>query len=32
LALRPQVDYIGLATPGQNTNCTRVSVGFVVHF
>ena len=32
LALRPQVDYVGLATPGQQTNCTRVSVGFVVHF
>jgi opacity protein-like surface antigen len=32
LALRPQVDYIGLRTTGQNTNCTRVSVGFVVHF
>jgi hypothetical protein len=32
LALRPQVDYVGLDTPGQRTNCTRVSVGFVVHF
>ena len=32
LALRPQVDYVGLNTPGQHTNCTRVSVGFVVHF
>lgn len=32
LALRPQVDYVGLRTAGQNTNCTRVSVGFVVHF
>jgi len=32
LALRPQVDYVGLATSGSQTNCTRVSVGFVVHF
>ena len=32
MALRPQVDYIGLNTPVQRTNCTRVSVGFVVHF
>ena len=32
LALRPQLDYIGLATPGTHTNCTRASVGFVAHF
>ena len=32
LALRPQVDYIGLNTPGSHTNCTRVSAGLVVHF
>ena len=32
LALRPQLDYVGLNTPGSHTNCTRVSVGFVVHF
>jgi hypothetical protein len=32
LALRPQVDYVGLDTPGSRTNCTRISVGFVVHF
>jgi outer membrane protein with beta-barrel domain len=32
LALRPQLDYVGLHTSGQNTNCTRVSVAFVVHF
>ena len=32
LALRPQVDYIGLNTSGSRTNCTRVSAGFVVHF
>jgi len=31
LALRPQLDYVGLNTPGGQTNCTRVSVGFVVH-
>lgn len=32
LALRPQVDYVGLNTNGGHTNCARVSVGFVVHF
>jgi opacity protein-like surface antigen len=32
LALRPQLDYVGLHNGGGNTNCTRVSVGFVVHF
>jgi len=32
LALRPQVDYVGLNTPGSHTNCTRVSAGLVVHF
>jgi len=32
LALRPQLDYIGLNTPGSHTNCTRVSIGFVAHF
>jgi hypothetical protein len=32
LALRPQLDYIGLDTPGSHTNCMRLSVGFVVHF
>ena len=32
LALRPQLDYVGLRNSGQTTNCTRVSVGFVVHF
>jgi opacity protein-like surface antigen len=31
LALRPQIDYVGLNTPGGHTNCTRISVGFVVH-
>jgi len=32
LALRPQVDYVGLNTTGSKTNCTRVSLSFVVHF
>lgn len=32
LAFRPQVDYIGLNTPGSHTNCTRISAGLVVHF
>jgi hypothetical protein len=32
LAFRPQVDYVGLNTPGSHANCTRVSAGFVVHF
>ena len=32
LAFRPQVDYVGLDTPGSRTNCTRISAGFVVHF
>jgi opacity protein-like surface antigen len=31
LALRPQLDYVGLNTAGQHTNCTRVSVSFVIH-
>jgi opacity protein-like surface antigen len=32
LALRPQLDYVGLHNAGFTTNCTRVSLGFVVHF
>src|SRR5262249_40232035 len=32
LAFRPQVDYVGLDTPGGHTNCTRVSAGVVIHF
>jgi hypothetical protein len=32
LALRPQLDYVGLRNSGQTANCTRLSVGFVVHF
>jgi len=31
-ALRPQLDYVGLPNSGQTTNCTRLSLGFVVHF
>lgn len=32
LALRPQLDYVGLRNSGNTANCTRVSLGFVVHF
>lgn len=32
LALRPQVDYIGIRESGQTVNCTRVSAAVVVHF
>ncbi len=32
LALRPQVDYIGLRENGATTNCTRASLGFVIRF
>lgn len=32
LALRPQVDYVGLHNSGQTANCTRISAGLVVHF
>jgi Outer membrane protein beta-barrel domain len=32
LALRPQVEYVGVRAAGTTTNCARVSVGFVVHF
>jgi len=32
LALRPQLDYVGLRNSGQTVNCTRLSLGFVVHF
>jgi hypothetical protein len=32
LALRPQLDYVGLRNSGQTANCTRLSLGFVVHF
>lgn len=32
LALRPQVDYIGIRDSGQTVNCTRVSVALAVHF
>lgn len=32
LALRPQVDYVGIRESGQTVNCTRVSVGVAIHF
>ncbi len=32
LALRPQIDYVGLHNSGGTVNCTRVSVSAVVHF
>jgi opacity protein-like surface antigen len=32
LALRPQLDYVGLRNAGGTTNCTRVSLSAVVHF
>jgi hypothetical protein len=32
LALRPQVDYVGMRNSGVTVNSTRLSVGFVVHF
>jgi opacity protein-like surface antigen len=32
LALRPQLDYVGLHNAGNTTNCTRVSISAVVHF
>lgn len=32
LAIRPQLDYVGLHNSGNTANCTRVSVSAVVHF
>jgi opacity protein-like surface antigen len=32
LALRPQLDYVGLRNSGVTSNCTRMSLAFVVHF
>jgi hypothetical protein len=32
LALRPQLDYVGLRNSGGTANCTRVSLSAVVHF
>jgi len=32
LALRPQLDYVGLHNSGGTTNCTRLSFSAVVHF
>ena len=32
LALRPQLDYVGLRNSGATANCTRASLSFVIHF
>jgi len=32
LALRPQLDYVGLHNSGGTANCTRVSISAVLHF
>lgn len=32
VALRPQVDYVGLRSSGSTSNCVRLSVGIVFHF
>jgi hypothetical protein len=32
LALRPQIDYVGVHNSGNTTNCTRVSISAVIHF
>lgn len=32
LAVRPQLDYVGLHNSGGTANCTRVSISAVVHF
>jgi opacity protein-like surface antigen len=32
MALRPQLDYVGLRNSGNTANCTRVSISAVVHF
>lgn len=32
LAIRPQVDYVGIHESGQTVNCTRISVAIAVHF
>lgn len=32
LALRPQIDYVGLHDSGGTANCTRLSLSAVVHF
>ncbi len=31
LAIRPQVDYVGLHNSGNTVNCTRASIGIVIH-
>jgi hypothetical protein len=32
IAVRPQVDYVGLNTTGGQTKCVRVSVALAIHF
>lgn len=32
LAIRPQLDYVGLHNSGGTANCTRVSISAVIHF
>jgi hypothetical protein len=32
LAVRPQLDYVGLHNSGGTANCTRVSISAVIHF
>jgi hypothetical protein len=32
LAIRPQIDYVGINTSPNRTNCTRVSISAVIHF
>jgi hypothetical protein len=32
LAVRPQIDYVGIRDSGNTTNCTRLSVSAVFHF
>jgi opacity protein-like surface antigen len=32
LALRPQIDYVGLRNSGGTANCTRISISGVIHF
>lgn len=32
LAIRPQVDYVGIRDSGQTFNCTRISVALAIHF
>ncbi|HEY6945128.1 MAG TPA: hypothetical protein VI431_08300 [Candidatus Acidoferrum sp.] len=32
LAIRPQVDYVGIRDSGTTTNCTRASIALAIHF